>query len=110
MATLLLGLATQPILIAVGQVHEIEHAAFGLEGHDHGSEADHRDGVPSDHDPGHATGTHSLMHHQTVVVVAIVPSVGALCGVVATSPTTFNPLRRNLPTGGCGLPFRPPIA
>ncbi|HEY5851929.1 MAG TPA: hypothetical protein VIT62_14335 [Lysobacter sp.] len=110
MATLLLGLATQPILIAVGQVHEIEHAAFGLDDHDHGSEGDHHDGAPCDHHPGHATGTHSLMHHQSVVVVAVVPSVGALCGFVATSPTIFNPLQRIVPTGGCGLPFRPPIA
>jgi hypothetical protein len=109
MALLLLGLATQPVLIAVGQLHEVEHALFDIGDHGHELEDGHQDGADSQHDPGHATGSHSLMHHHAVVVAADVLTIVGICPCVTLS-TTFILPERAVTAGRCAVHFRPPIA
>jgi hypothetical protein len=110
LALLVLGLMVQPILIGVGQVHEVEHAVFGGASHDHELTNDHHDGGAPDGDPSHATGSHSLMHHHAVVVVADVPWNAPLPRAQASDAGEFAFPECAVSAGSRAGPFRPPIA
>lgn len=109
LALLVLGMMVQPILIGIGQVHEVEHAMFSDASHAHEFTDDHHGGGASQGGPGHATGSHSLMHHHATVVVADMPWIAPLSAVQPAGTSEFAFSDCAVPVGRCTGPFRPPI-
>lgn len=128
---LLLGLAIQPVLLAVGALHALEHAMLearvdrddarrddrdhrahphddGDNDHDHAQDLHgHGHGL---HDPSHASGSHSLMHYQLPGLVADVLAIPALYPPRACDDAGFPIADIRLPVAQTTVPFRPPIA
>ena len=110
---LALGIAVQPVLGAVSELHGAEHAAMADvapdHGHAHADDVDH--GHESDKtDPNHVKGTHVLMHLDAGLAVAL---PDAIVRVPARIPDTMGlpeGVQDDLPVSAPHLPFRPPIA
>jgi len=110
---LALGIAVQPVLGAVSELHGAEHAAMADvapdHGHAHADDADHgHDDAKTD--PNHVKGTHVLMHLDAGLAVAL---PDAIVRVPARIPDTLGHAERvleDLPVSAPHLPFRPPIA
>ena len=111
---LVLGMVVSPVLAAVGEVHDMEHAAMAdrHDAHDHAhatdsNHHDHRDGAV---DPDHATGGHGLMHQAGGVSVTLPDATLAISMQLASEPLLPELGRSRLPGDSPSLPFRPPIA
>ena len=114
MALLLAGLAIQPVLVAAGQLHELEHAIAAGEAADHahadGRTHPHSHDHKPHHDPGHATGSHSLMHHHTVTSAADVPPSMRICATTVAGKPDFPVPELPAIRGRYTVQLRPPIA
>lgn len=110
---LALGIAVQPVLGAVSELHGAEHAAMADmapdHGHAHADDADHgHDGDTTD--PNHVKGTHVLLHLDAGLAFAL---PDAFVRVPARIPDTLGlpeGVPEDLPVSAPHLPFRPPIA
>lgn len=115
LALLVLGMAINPTLAAVGDLHAIEHAAAASghdrDGHPHSAGTDHHHHDPSGQpDRDHATGTHGLMHQNCTVSFALPEAEVVVSGLAASGPL-LPEIHRHPLSGDCpNLPFRPPIA
>ena len=118
MALLLVGLAIQPVLVAAGQLHELEHAIAAREaanhahadGHTHTNTHAHEHDHEPHHDPGHATGSHSLMHHHAVTSAADVPPSMRICATAVAGKPEFPVPELPAIRGRYTVQLRPPIA
>lgn len=112
MGLLLLGIVVNPVLASIGDIHESNHAAHGLQADphpydgagtssaDHAAQAPHADDVW--HGLMHACHTHGpTTTGSMLAVIAAVPGAGAVI-FPATAPLT--------PRQHIAGPFRPPIA
>ena len=113
-ALLLAGLAIQPVLVAAGQLHELEHAITAREAADHAHADGHtrlhsHDHKPH-HDPAHATGSHSLMHHHAVTSAAVVPPSMRICATTVAGKPDFPVPELPAIRGRYTVQLRPPIA
>ncbi len=108
LALLVLGLAVNPALAFVGELHGADHALLvEADGHHHDDAGLHDDAPGSDH----TDGTHGLLHQSSsggaftdCVAVIALPAAAFGPVVFALPATTSAPLQHL--TG----PFRPPIA
>ena len=111
---LVLGMAIGPILAAVGELHDMEHAAMassdGAHDHDRSSDSDHHDHHGGEPDPDHATGGHGLMHLAGSVSVTLPDAQLHISMQSASEPLLPEFGRFLLPGDSPSLPFRPPIA
>ena len=108
LALLVLGLAVNPALTFVGELHGADHALLAEAGGHHHDEAGLHDDAP---DTDHTEGAHGLLHQSSgggafsdSVAVITLPAV-AYEPVVIALPTPL-PVPLQHVTG----PFRPPIA
>ena len=115
---LALGMVVQPALGALGELHEVEHAAIAQSdsGHDHGddhlhdhdADTGHQHGDGSDQD--HATGPHGLLHQAASASATLPDPVTFLPPQVPAGSHLPESGPLHLPGDAPGLPFRPPIA
>ncbi len=116
---LALGIVVQPVLGAMSELHEVEHAISAQfdHAHDHGDDHAHDQDVAANHehggngsDPDHATGSHGLLH-QVITVSAILPeAMTSVLQQVPSEPRLSESGPFQLPGDTPNLPFRPPIA
>lgn len=116
-AWMIAGLVLQPVLAALGDLHELDHLAEGCGDHAQGDfhahdHADHRHGDdPGDGSGSHTGGLHSLLHSFAGMNGATLPD---LPSIVGTGPIGSLPPQRALDQGRIAghpnSPFRPPIA
>ncbi len=117
---LTLGMAIQPVLGALGEMHAVEHAATTPQGDsDHGHEHahTHAHAVEAGHahsgdapDPDHAIGEHGLMHQGGGASFALPQSTPSLACQMPAEARLPDSAPRRLPGDAPDLPFRPPIA
>lgn len=115
---LALGMAVQPVLGAVGDLHGAEHAAQAgvMSDHGHargGDDAGHGHDHDHDHDtpdPDHAKGSHVLMHLDGGLAVALTDAVVRVPAGIPGAPDHSEVETDGLPVTAPNLPFRPPIA
>ncbi|WP_162616009.1 hypothetical protein [Solilutibacter oculi] len=106
-----LGMLIQPALAALGDLHEIEHAAALHSDHGHA----HHDGheVPADDKdaPGDPLGIHSLLHPSGAAAsMALIEPVVLLPSLMAEGESPVRAYASGPPMSRLTLPFRPPIA
>lgn len=111
---LVLGMAVNPTLAAVGELHGMEHAAMAANDdthdHAHSAESGHHDHHDGEVDPDHAVGGHGLMHQAGSVSVTL-PDAALDISMQAVSGSLLPEFGRfHLPGDSPDLPFRPPIA
>jgi hypothetical protein len=105
------GMLLQPVLAALGDLHEVEHAVALHSDHGHS----HHDGheVPEDEGevPGDPVGSHGLLHAcGAAAPVALLEPVSLTAAAVATGDPPDRGYVHGPPVSRLTLPFRPPIA
>lgn len=114
LAVFALGLVMQPVVAALGELHELAHDPSGNHAVAH---MDHADSLgdelsaAEESDPSPAGTTHSLMHHAHCCGQSVVAELPAMRGVPvalgSARPALTEP-QRPLQTPSLA-PFRPPI-
>ena len=112
---LVLGMAIQPTLGAMGELHGVEHAVAAAQsddGHGHAHPADSAShGHPGDpSDPDHAMGQHSLLHQCASASVALPETIMTVSRLAPSGPRLPQAGPFQLPGDAANIPFRPPIA
>lgn len=115
LAVFALGLVVQPVVAALGELHELAHDPSGNHAVAHTDHADSVGGelsVAEESDPSPAGTMHSLMHHAHCCGQSAVAELPAMRGV-PVAPGSSRPAlaesQRLLQTPSLA-PFRPPIS
>ena len=106
-----LGVLLQPVLAAMGELHDVEHAVAVQSDHGHAHHDGHDDPAGDNEGPGDPIGAHSLLHQGVAAasVALLEPSFHLVSPMPAGDPpASVHPT--GPPTAPLTLPFRPPIA
>ena len=108
---LALGVLLQPILGAVGDLHEVEHAVAVQSNYGHAHHDDHDDPAGDEDVSGDPIGSHNLLHEGgfAASMALLEPSFRYLLpSPDGNPPACFH--SPGPPIAPLTLPFRPPIA
>ena len=105
------GLLVQPVLKALGELHDVEHAVAMQSDHGHPHHDGHEMPPGDDEAPGDAFGLHGLLHMcAPAAPMAPCEMAGVPAPLVATGDPPDGADASGAPTSRMTSPFRPPIA